>query len=54
MTNNVFFGEVDKLDANEIRQNPLSFNQSAAFPRRKVHLGHVAGDDRFRTKADAR
>ena len=47
VTHDVFFGEVDKLDAFEIGEHAFRFNQAAAFSGRQIHLSDVAGDHRL-------
>ena len=54
VAHDVFFVEVDKLNAFDVGQNSFSFDQAASFPLRQVYLRDVAGDNGFGAKADSR
>src|ERR1044072_5741179 len=54
VADNVLVGEVDELDALDLRENALGLDQHAALPRRQVNLRHVPRNHRLRPEPDAR
>src|SRR5258708_3876871 len=50
----VFITEVNKVYAVDARQDAFGLDQTAAFARRQIDLGHVAGDHCFRAKSNSR
>jgi len=54
VAHDVFIGEVDKLDAFDVRENALRLYETATFAGRKIDLRHVAGDHGFGAVTDAR
>jgi hypothetical protein len=45
VTHNVFFGEIDKLDAFEVADDALRFNQPGATACGQIDLRYVSRDD---------
>src|SRR5687767_2334958 len=54
VSDDVAFGEVDELDALDLRQHALGLDEAAALALREIDLRHVARDDGLRAEADAR
>ena len=53
MPDHIGVGEVDEVDAFDLREDFFCVPQATARPTREIDLRHVAGDHRLRVEAEA-